>query len=349
MARGTHDRKAMREEIRSRTEESYRRKDKGGGFSKYFKTDEELPFWVPEVTKEDPHMIDIIPFLVGEHYPVDDRGKKLEKGSWAYYLDVWVHQNIGPNNSWFVCPAKNYNLSCPICEHIQQLQKKGVEYEEFKDIVAKRRNIYNIICYDSEKEEKKGIQIFEVSHHYMEKKLQKISKRPRGGGTVAYADPDEGMIVAFEVAKDDMKTIEGHQFIARKVGKDSYVISDEDLGKAFPLDEIIEVLSYEELSEIFYGTVEEEEKESKEEKNTEPPGRPEGRTRYGRGEKKEVPPQEDKMKCSLGYLPGVDIDKHDDCTRCPDDEYNACAKEKQRLQDEEKKEVSPPSGSRRRR
>lgn len=345
MAGRRQNREAIRKEIMSRAEESYRRKDKGGGFSKYFKADEELSFWIPGVTKEDPHMIDIIPFMVGEHYPLDDRGKQLEKGAWAYYLDIWVHQNIGPNNSWFVCPAKNYNLPCPVCEHIQQLQKKGVEYEEFRDIAAKRRNVYNVICYDSEKEENKGIQIFEVSHHYMEKKLQKISKRPRGGGTVAYADPDEGMLIAFEVADNDMKTIEGHQFIKREVEGEAYVISDEDLENAYPLDKIIEILSYEELSEIFYGTAQEEEEE---EKDTEEPERPRDRARYKRGEK-DTPPQESKGKCSLGHKIGVDIDKFDDCTRCPDDEYNGCAKEKQRLQEAQKTETSPSSRSGKRR
>lgn len=337
MARGKVDRAAMRKQVANQSEESYRRKDKGGGFSSYFKTDQDYPFWSAGVTKEDPHVIDIVPFMVGDNCPMDDKGRRLEKGAWAYYLDIYVHQRIGPNESRYVCPAKNYDRPCPICEHIRELRKDGVDYEEYKDIDAKRRNVYNILCYDTEKEENKGIQIFEVSHHYMEKNLQKIAKKPRGGGTILYADPDEGMMIAFQVEDNEMKTISGHQFEPRSVGGKSYVISDEDIGNAYPLDEIVEELSYNELYEIYHGApVGDAQEQPKEE---EAPG---GR-RSSRFAKEDVDDVSKgvETKCSLGHQFGVDIDKFDDCTQCSDDEYSECTKAK--VEEEEKKKSAAKS------
>lgn len=349
MARGKVDRAAMRKQVANQSEESYRRKDKGGGFSSYFKTDEDYPFWSAGTTKEDPHVIDIVPFMVGgDSFPMDDKGRRLEKGAWAYYLDIHIHQKIGPNESRYVCPAKNYDKPCPICEYVSQQLSDGAEWKDIPE-VAKRRNVYNILCYDTEKEENKGIQIFEVSHHYMEKNLQTIAKKPRGGGKIFYADPDEGMMIAFQVEDNEMKTISGHQFEPRMVDGKSYVISDEDIGNAYPLDEILEVLSYDELYEIFYGTPVDKSDEqfptslSEEE---EPKGR--RGSRFAKEKEGDVP-REVESKCPLDHQFGIDIDKFDNCTQCSDDEYNDCAKEKVRLEEEKKKEETKPEKGRSRR
>ena len=341
-----YNRAEMRKEIGNRSEESYRKKD-GGGFSKYFKTDKDYPIWSASVTKEDPHMLDIVPFQVGDNYPVlDDKGTKLKKGSWAYYLDIYIHPSVGPNNAQYVCPAKNFGLPCPICEGVATLLKDGTEWAEISETL-KRRNVYNVICYDSEKEEQKGVQIFEVSHHYMEKKLQQIAKRPRGGGTVTFADPDEGKIISFSVASDDMKTIEGHQFLDRMVGDKTYVLSDEDLAGAYCLDEIIEVLSYEELFTIYYQKPVEKSTDLDTEKQESGPssGR---RGRFAQENKEEDVPLAPGTKCPKGHIFGVEIDKYDDCTRCLDDEYNECAKEKQKIE-EQKETATEPAQTRSRR
>ena len=347
MSRGERfDRSEMRKETEKRQEESYRRKD-GGGFGKYFKTDVDYPLWTPAITKEDPHLIDIVMFRVGDNFPLDDKGRKLPKGSWAYYLDIYIHQNVGPSNSWVVCPAKNYGLPCPICEYVDKKLKDGVEWKDIPE-VTKRRCVYNILCYDTAKEEDKGVQIFEVSHHYMEKVLQQRSRKPRGGGTILYADSDVGKAISFHVANDEMKTINAHEFLDREIDGKPYIISDEDLADAFTLDEIIEIRSYDELYELFYGKPSGETKEEKEDTGEEG-----GRSRRGSRYSEEKPKEDDvpvevEGKCSFKHILGQDIDKFDECTKCPDAEYEGCNKKKQELLEAAKKESEGGGGRARR-
>ena len=56
---GRVDRSKYREQVKSRTEESYDRRE-GGDSYKFFKTDIDIPFAKLGPTKEDPHVIDII-------------------------------------------------------------------------------------------------------------------------------------------------------------------------------------------------------------------------------------------------------------------------------------------------
>lgn len=242
------DRKAMREKLAKRTQESYERKD-GGISVKYFNAESDLPLWKCDVTKDEPHIIDIIPFKAGDNFPQIDRRNPIEKGEDVYVLDIFVHTNVGPGKEMVVCPTKNYSQPCPICEEIERMiNEDGAEWEDYSTLAAKRRCAYNIICYDTDKQEKKGIQIWEVSHKYSEKILTALAKNSaaRGGGVIAYSDPSKGVgqSISFEVAGDTYRTVSGHKLLPR-----DYDIADDIIESAYSLDDHIVVLSYDEIKE----------------------------------------------------------------------------------------------------
>lgn len=238
------DRKVMRDELIKRTQESEERKE-GESFQKYFKSDAEVTLAKFGPTKDEPHIVDIIPFIAGDKMPDFMR---VKEGKPAYYIDLYVHQNIGPGKAWVVCPAKNYGKPCPICAYINELEREGKEYEDFAEIAPKRRCVYNIINQSTTKEAKKGIQIWECSHKYSEKPIQNAAKNPRGGGSIAFSHPDKevGQSISFSVDSDTYKTISGHKLVPR-----DYDIDDETLEQAHQLDQIIEVLSAKEIEKIF--------------------------------------------------------------------------------------------------
>jgi hypothetical protein len=240
-------RAAIKASLQNKTRESYERRDDSGQFKSIFKDEFSNKGWK---CGEGDHLIDIIPYPAGKHDP------KSKEGEWGYLLDIWVHYAVGVNQDAYVCPARNFSLPCPICEYREEVRRTE-DYDEdlVKELTPKRRSIYNVVCYDSEKEEGKGIQIFDCAHWFMEKHISSLAKTPvRGAGKstdsyIAFSDPDEGKSIAF-TRKGSRRNTEflGHKFVDR-----NYAIPDELLNSAFILDECVNIYGYQEIKDAFLG------------------------------------------------------------------------------------------------
>lgn len=320
-----YDRKILKDELIKRTQESDDRKE-GEGLQKYFKDDADLTFVKFGPTKEEPHIMDIIPFIAGNNMP---EFMKVKEGKPAYYLDIYVHQSIGPTKTWIVCPNKSYNEACPICEHINELEKEGKEWEDFAEIAPKRRCVYNIINLTTPKEEKKGIQIYESSHKYSEKLIQNAAKNPRGGGSVPFSHPDKdvGQSISFSVDSDKFRTVSGHRLVQRTED-----ISDEILENAHILDQIIVRLSYKEIERIFNRTPDDDSPKKDEEERGKEKDVDEDKIESRSGDREREKETKSKNKCPENANFGVDIDEIKACDSC--EVYTKCAEESNRLEDE---------------
>ena len=142
----------------------------------YLKNAKKLSFWQ---CKDGNHLIDVIPYIAGPNDP------NANEGDPVYVLDVWVHRGVGAVQKDFVCPSKNFNKRCPICEKQMEMRKSGkYSDEEIKGMGPKRRTLYNIVCWDTGDDMKKGVQVWEISHFFFENHIAEISKRPKKGGFV---------------------------------------------------------------------------------------------------------------------------------------------------------------------
>ena len=230
-----------------RTEEAHQRINEYGKFGRFYTARGEKPLKAWKC-KEGEHIIDIIPFLAGPMH------HQVREGEPTYLLDIWVHQKVGMDENDCVCLARNYNEPCPICEYInaQRLKTDLTEETEaaLKALNPKRRCLYNIVCYDSTREEDRGVQLWEVAHFLFEKKILSVARNPRGGGFVPFSSPDNGKSVYFEREGSGITNTQylGHKFIERQAA-----IADETLEQAYILDELIIKLSYEELKEALLG------------------------------------------------------------------------------------------------
>jgi hypothetical protein len=308
------DRKQYAGELQKRVKESHDTKDQGLFGGSIFKADANLPMWK---CTEGKHYIDVIPYIAGPNHP------RVKEGRVAHNLDIWVHYQIGPNNLPFVCLAKNYNQPCPICDYRKELEgSEQADEDVLKSFLPKRRTIYNIVVYDNNKEEEKGIQVWDVSHFFFEQKIASIAERPRQGGFVNWPDPDDGKQVMFERKGSGANNTQflGHAFVDR-----DYTIDDEILKEAICLDDLIIIPDYEEVETILHGRAAVKKEEIKEEKQEE--------QKSGRRplrQQKEVEKTEEP-ECP-GDL-GKDIDKFDQCQECK--KYDDCANEYERLEKEE--------------
>ena len=230
--------KSIFSELDEATKKSYESKDSFGEQADYFKKGVKIKKFFP---KAGEHLIDIIPFIAGKNHPTISEGKP------AYVLDIWVHKNVGSDGGAYVCLQKNYKQRCPICEH-QRLMRKEGSYtdEEIKGLDAKRRVVYNVLCCDSQEEINKGNQVFETSHFFMEKHLAELAKKPKGGGFIPFAHPDEGKSISWTISKKGQYgEWFGHKFVDR-----DEEISEESLEEAHILDEIIHIPTVKELEKV---------------------------------------------------------------------------------------------------
>ena len=225
---------AKSEDLQKRTSESYSSKDFSGKYKDFLK-EKPRPIFKP---KEGDHIIDIIPFLAGSNHP------KVKEGEPCYNVDLFVHMNVGVNEDQIVCPSQTFGKPCPVCERKKYLQSIG-EYDDDKNpLYASRRVLYYVVVYDDAKEEAKGVQIWHASHHLAEKQFVALSKNKRDGGYRSFSDPDTGKSIEFSIeGKGRGTTYTGVQLVDR-----DEPISDDILDQCeVPLDEIIEVLSYDEI------------------------------------------------------------------------------------------------------
>ena len=246
-SRRSSKRRYQKEQLIRRVKDSQKQAE-GGGLS-ILKPDVDVKIWRPN---DGSHIIDIIPYITGKQNVEGDKPGKVH-----YTFHYYIHKNVGPNNDWYICPARTWGDPCPICEHRAKLLDQGADYDsKIAPLNTKERNLYNIICYDKN-EEKKGIQIWDVSYHYFEKHVIALSKKPARGGrkekTVVFFDEEEGKSIAFTIepakSKEDYPSFVGHSFDDR-----DYEIDEDILDEAHCLDELVHKPSYDELEKAFWGT-----------------------------------------------------------------------------------------------
>ncbi len=257
-----YDYKKIAKQTKGQVTDSSERKGISG--SNIFKAGVEITFHKPAIDED--HTLDIVPFLAGNNMPIDMKTGEpmVAKGGWAYVYEYWSHRGVGPlENETVICLERTYKLPCPICEHRKELvAEKAFDSEKMGELLSKQRNLYNVVSYDTDKEEEKGVQLLDVSHFYFEKHISKLARkavRRKRGSKLKSADPfknfadpsDSGVSIEFSIegakTKNDFDTWMGHQLVER-----DYNLDAELMDAALQLDQIVEVLSYGELYKIYY-------------------------------------------------------------------------------------------------
>jgi len=298
-------------ELTQAIEESYQQKD-SFTFKSIFSPEKVkgIHFWKPGPGQ---HIFDILPYIAGSKNP------RRKKGKAAYVVDIFAHRGVGPNEDQYLCLAKSYNEPCPICEYRGERSKESDATEdELKALKPSRRVIYAI--WDGD-DQKKGVQLYEVAHWFMENPIQSIVKKPkRGGGlseAIDFPHPDIGKSIAFEIkAVGKNRDYTGHQFVDR-----DEPIPDEILEAVPVVDELLHVPSYDEVHAAFFGAsaheVEEIAESVKEEEPEDEPEVEEEEIPEVEEEEEKVPEPKKELKPKLQVKEEVLV------LECPFTEYGA--------------------------
>ncbi len=352
-------REKMKQQLRGATEQSQNLQNQGyAQYETYFTLPENVELWNAKGNEKGiEHYIDIIPFEVGDNFPDKMFKNPFKKGDFTYVLDLWVHRNVGPENATVLCPKSNYRgEECPLCESMAEKQKNEPDEEKRKKIWVEmkpyRRTMYNILCYDSEEEEAKGIQIYEVSHFFMEAELNEQSRATRGRECITFADPWDGKQVAFKIfkkgsGKEQTLEYKGHKFEDRidPVTKKKYEISNEILDQAVCLDGTLKRLSYDDILALMKTKKKTEDEAPQAEEKEEQPARTRRGLRSAAPVEEKVsdptptdeePPWKDDGPmddCPKGTF-GKDCMKLEICEDCPEERFQNCKIKRKELEGE---------------
>ena len=194
-------------------------------------------------------------------YPAGKGNPDADEGFLACCRRYWAHRGIGANMDSYLCPAQTYGKPCPICSARNDVVKThGWKSDEARALRASQRGLWLLV---DRADEKKGLQLFDVSHFaFGEPLFDKIDrKRPKYD---AFHDPDGGFDV--EVAFKEEKI--GTTGFPKAVDidfkqRESLPDAIAKQAEGICLDDCLVCLSHDELKAIFESGVGGEEEPEK--------------------------------------------------------------------------------------
>ena len=259
----------------------------------YLKLSSKVNFFQP---KEEEYELDCIPFET----TVSKHPKGYEKGELRAYLRFKIHAGIGAEDNKYVCPT-TIGKPCPICiERAKMAKSSNGNLELIKALTPKERTLFQVIDL---KEEKKGIQLFDLSYHLFAKRLlMDIDKtenstggRKRSTAHAGFAELEGGQTLFVSFIEKKMGTNKFYE-ASRIDAEDREPYEEAILDDVLDLDDCLKILDYDDLEAIFLEVDPEEQGSNR--KREEPEGRDGGRsTRKSR----EAPAEEEEEPAALSH------------------------------------------------
>jgi len=290
---------------------------RGSGVSGVFKT--KLPANFQQYyPQEGLNKLDIVEYKSTPKNYAHDKEEPI-----VHCFPYYCHNDLGiEQNKRALCLTAMYNKPCPVCEKRLQMKEEGVEWEDYKHLNPRERNIYNVIVRKPRSEEKKGVQVMDLAYMYLEEHLETLSNVDEDQEPfIDYSAPDEtGRTISFKVKKQQgsFPKYTGHKLLER-----DYVITEEELEEAFIIDDLVHIPTYEEVKELFEGGSSD---------STKPSTRKEKKRKVKEEDEDDMDEDdvdEDDVdnECEYGGVFGVDIDELEECEEC--DCYDQCEEMKE--------------------
>ena len=235
--------------------------DVAGKTEAFYKMPKGIPSWNPK--KPGPYEIDIIPYEVGKRFLEYKRKPDgVKPGQWYPFRTFYVHYQVGPDRDQLLCPAANFGKPCPVCEHRNEVAQdpKSDWKKDIKPFQPKDRQLILIVDHA---ELDKGVQLWEVApfnfHDQLRDKIDNASAKNKERYQ-KFFDPDEGSTLRL-IAKQETMGENGRPFLWFSVDEfqeRDTPLDDKLLDHGVCLDDLPNLLSYDQIRKLFYGVTEEE-------------------------------------------------------------------------------------------
>lgn len=205
-----------------------------------------------KIKEECTKTLTIVPYEAKMDSPYAKKGEIVTERTY------FVHRNVGPDESRYICARKTFGKACPICDYRAKLAKKsGTDEETLKSLEPQERQLFRVI---DKKKPEDGIQILDMSYYCFGKLLDaRVRSDGEDGekmGWENYGSLDTDgfdLRVTFEeksMGKGSGTFIAAYSidFISRKKALDDALIDEGP-----NLDKILKCEEYETLKDIFLG------------------------------------------------------------------------------------------------
>lgn len=218
------------------------------GGSSTVKLKDGVQFFKPKKGKNE---IMIIPFEMD----VPKNKDKVEIGDLWYRLPIETHYRVGAEDKTVICP-RCIGKKCPICEHRSALLSQGraLDAPEVKELSPKKRELYWVVdLLDEESEDPK---VFEASYFNFGRKLEEEIREADDESLAPYfADPEDGAAITVRMTEETFgknKYLEAARFDFNERSKQEKTIFKKAMDQVTPFGEMIVVMGYDELKNLFY-------------------------------------------------------------------------------------------------
>jgi len=228
----------------------------------YLKLPNGVSVFSPEVSadKGKNYLLDFAPYLVtsNNHPEKDEKAGIAIKDSYWWRFPFKVHRNVGAGTGDTVVCLATFGKKCPICEERAKRAKAGADKDELKSMSASDRYLYIVNPLDSPKHDAGKWHIFDVSKAMFQKLLNDEIEEESVSEVFMDLEEGETLKVRFtgKVIGNSKPFAEATKIISVERDK-PYKLSVAD--ETPRLDEILNVLTYEQMEHKFFEIEEEEE------------------------------------------------------------------------------------------
>jgi len=197
--------------------------------------------------------LDFLPYIVTSEFHPDrdpESGKAMPGTLW-WKRPFKIHRNIGTGSEseTVVCPT-SIGLKCPICEYRAKKIREKADNEIIKALKPSNRVLYIVMPVDEEKYEERPY-IFDISYAMFEKKLNVYLEED--DSYRIFPDLKEGLTLKIRFEERQIPGSQPFPEVIHISFLERNHQYDEKILKEIPnLDEILKVLSYDELSAKFF-------------------------------------------------------------------------------------------------
>lgn len=191
-------------------------------------------------------VFDIMPYEVTDKNHMDV--PQAEVGELWYKKPFKIHREVGATKKTVICPT-TFGKPCPICEYATELRKREHSDEEIRALRPSKRNLYAVIVRSGKGKNDK-VQLFEMSDFLFQKTFEEqLSEETEFD---VFPDHQEGFSIRVRFAEDSLggnkyASPTRFDFVERNEQYD-----DSILDKIPKLDELLEVLSYNQIKAMFF-------------------------------------------------------------------------------------------------
>jgi hypothetical protein len=247
---------AKRSSFRGRVSEDARRQQKAATSYGYLNLPRDVRMFAPEPGSRN-ILLDFMPYIVTDpkHPDANPKTGAALVGTPWFKHPIWVHRNIGGDSESVIC-LKTVGKHCPICEYRAKLIKDETDKETTDALKPSHRNLYIVIPI-GHKSYAEEPHIFDISQYLFQNLLNE--ELEENDEYEVFPDLAEGYTLKIRFSSETIGTSKPFaeakkiEFVERE-GQ----YPEDTIDKMPNLDEIIKVLSYDELKDKLFDLDDEE-------------------------------------------------------------------------------------------